>query len=252
MRLVVFLLVVANLVFFAWTQGYLGGRDNPDAARLTQQLAADQLIVLSRDQPPGARPEPPAARPEPPAAEAPPPANDAADEATKKPIAEKISVEKISAEGKCLAWTALPAADADKLEAIVAGGYAGLQRTRHVTPETGSWWVFIPPLPSKADADRKASELKRFGAPEFYIVQDAGPNRYAISLGIFSSEQAANERLAALREKGVRSAKVGPRTGRNEQVAIEVNGPEAMVDAARQAVLKQFPDANPGACGRKG
>lgn len=220
MRVFVFILVAANLVFLAWTQGYLGERANPDAIRLQQQLDADKLRVLSRDEPPA-------------------------------PKAPERKVEKVVPVEKCLAWTALAGADAGQLDALLADKFAGLRRERHVVPEVASWWVFIPPLPNKADADRKSGELKRLGAPEFFVIQDAGPNRWAISLGIFSSEQAANDRLESLREKGVKSAKVARRgTTRPEQVSFEVTGPEPMVDAARDAVAAQLPDVKSAGCGR--
>jgi hypothetical protein len=218
MRAFVFLLVVANLAFFAWTQGYLGQRENPDAVRLTQQLAADKLTVLSRDEPPKAKPD----------------------------VAEK----KAPVVEKCLAWTALSPAEADQLDGALVEGFAGLRRTRHAIPESSSWWVFIPALANKAEADKKAGELKRMGAPEFFVLQDPGPNRFAISLGIFSSEQAAEERLEALRAKGVRSAKTGRRTTvRPEQLSLEATGPEPMLEAARQSVLQKMPDLKTVACG---
>src|SRR5574343_1537709 len=103
MRILVFLLVGANLVFFAWTQGYLGSRDSPDAVRLTQQLEADKLLVLSRDEPPvPAKPEKVAA--------------------TEKAADRKI-VEK------CLAWS-LPQADAERVDACLATNHADLKRKR--------------------------------------------------------------------------------------------------------------------------
>lgn len=218
MRVIVFLLVLANLAFFAWAQGYLGAHENPDAIRLGQQVAADRLIVLSHDEPP----QPKAVVVE------------------KKPVVEK-----------CLAWNALAAADADGIEQLLGERFPGLRRSRHTIPESGSWWVYIPPLASKAEADRKSAELKRLGAPEFFVVQDKGPNRLAISLGIFSSEQAAKERLDALQAKGVRSAKVARRaTATEESLSIEGTGPEAMLDAAREAVQQQLPDLKTTSCGK--
>ena len=83
MRIFVFLLVLANLIFFAWTQGYIGQAESPDAARLSQQFAGDRLRIVSRDQPP------PVTTPPPPAKKA-------------EPEPEK-----------CLAWSGLSAADAD-------------------------------------------------------------------------------------------------------------------------------------------
>ena len=220
MRILVFLLVVANLVFFAWTQGYLGSRDSPDAVRLSQQLEADKLRVLSRDEPPTA--------------------------AKQEKVAERAPERK--AVEKCIAWS-LAQADADRLDGFLAANHADLKRKRLVVPGAASWWVFMPPQPNKAEADKKAAELKRFGVPEFFIVQDAGPNRFAISLGIFSSEEAASERLEALRAKGVKSAKLGRRDGaRPEQHVLDLTGGEVQVEAAREAVRELLPDAKSAAC----
>jgi hypothetical protein len=224
MRALVFLLVVANLAFFAWAQGYLGERESPDAIRLSQQVAADKLTVLSRDEPPAPR------------SDAPKP---------KAPAAEKKSLVE-----KCLAWVGLATADADRLDTTLSENFSALRRARHVIPESASWWVFIPSLANKADADKKAAELKKLGAPEFFIIQETGPNRFAISLGIFSSEQAAEERREFLRGKGVKSAKTARRTvTRAEQISIEATGQEAMVDAAREALQQQLPDIKTAACG---
>ena len=59
MRIFVFLLFLANLLFFAWTRGYFGVTENADAFRVSQQLRADQVRIVSNDVPPPeiARPE---------------------------------------------------------------------------------------------------------------------------------------------------------------------------------------------------
>ena len=53
MRVFVFLLVLANLLFFAWARGYLGGVE-PDAMvmRAGSQLRPNQIRIVSNDQPP--------------------------------------------------------------------------------------------------------------------------------------------------------------------------------------------------------
>lgn len=216
MRAIVFLLVALNLVFFAWTQGFIGVQTTPDAVRLNEQLAADQIKVLSRDEPPEARTE-----------------------EVKKPVPER-----------CLAWLVPAEADAERLEAALGESFGGLRRVRRVLPEQSSWWVLIPPQANKAEADKKAAELKRLGIKDFFVVQEAGANRLAISLGVFSSEQAAEERLEDLRGQGVRSAKVARRAVlRAEQVLLEATGPETRVSEAKDAMSQQFPDMKTAACG---
>lgn len=58
-RLSFFLLVLANLIFLAWTQGHFGGTDDSrEPQRLTQQLHAEKLrIVRSAKAPPAKKGE---------------------------------------------------------------------------------------------------------------------------------------------------------------------------------------------------
>jgi cell division septation protein DedD len=220
MRVFVFLLVLANLLFFVWTQGYLGSKSSPDALRLQQQLLADQVNIVARGEPPAT--------------------------ADKAPRAEKPVEKKTVAS--CLLWSDLPIADADRLERLLAEKFSAFKPVRSITPGSSTYWVFIPPLASKQDADRKASELKKLGAPEFFILADPGPNHLAISLGIFSTEEAAKERLETLRAKGVRSAKSGERSVKPALASLEVSGPDAQQDALREAVLALVPGVRPVAC----
>ena len=56
MRLLFFLLILANLIFFVWTQGYLGApEDGHEPLRLEQQLHAEKLRVLQLAQAPAAK-----------------------------------------------------------------------------------------------------------------------------------------------------------------------------------------------------
>lgn len=220
MRVFVFLLVLANLLFFVWTQGYLGSHASPDADRLQQQLLVDQVRIVARGEPP-------------PATE-------------KARNGDKAADNKASAS--CLLWSDLPIADADRLESLLGERFSAFKSVRSVTPGSATYWVYIPPVANKQEADKKAAELKKLGAPEFFVVQDAGPNRLAISLGIFSSEEAAKERLATLRAMGVKSARSGERNAKPPLAALEVSGPDAQQDALREAVLALLPESRPAAC----
>jgi hypothetical protein len=85
----------------------------------------------------------------------------------------------------------------------------------------------VPPQGSKAEAERKVAELKELGVKDLLIVQEAGSNQYAISLGVFSSEKGGQDRLAELKAKGVKSARLMPRPGKERQFQVEVRGPLA-------------------------
>ena len=58
-RLFFFLLVLANLLFFAWTQRYLGASDDGhEPQRLEQQLHPEKLRIVRDGQAPAAKKEP--------------------------------------------------------------------------------------------------------------------------------------------------------------------------------------------------
>jgi hypothetical protein len=67
-------------------------------------------------------------------------------------------------------------------------------------------------------------------------VQEEGEHRWALSLGVFRTEDAARARLAALRTQGVRTARVGARETLVPKVWLQVKS----VDAALQARLKDI------------
>lgn len=219
MRIFVFLLVLANLLFFVWTQGYIGSPENPDAIRIKQQLLPERIRVVARDEPPQAVPAEKGEKPE----------------------------EKKAAD-ICLRWSELTVTDADRLERFLAEKFENTKATRSNAAGSRSYWVFIPPLANKQEADKKTIELKKMDAPEFFVVQDAGPNHLAISLGIFSSEAAAKERLESLRTKGIRSAKMGERSARAGLATVEILAAETQAGSLREAVAAQLPELKPVFC----
>jgi hypothetical protein len=66
-------------------------------------------------------------------------------------------------------------------------------------------------------------------------MQDEGPHRWAISLGVFRTEDGARARLAALRAQGVRTAEMAERETTVPKVWLQVSG----VDNALLARLKE-------------
>jgi hypothetical protein len=217
-RVVVFLLILANLLFLAWTQGYFGPSSNPDAFRVQQQLLADRIKVVARDEAPAEKAKP----------------------------AKAATVEERNAVESCLQAADLPLADSVRIESLLAEKWPLFKPQRTSVEGGGSYWVYIPPMASKQEADNKAAELKRLRVPELFIVQENGPNNRAISLGLFSSKEAAVARLDLLRSLGVKSARVGER--RPATVLLEIRGPETQADALRKAIAEALPEARLLAC----
>jgi len=216
LKALVFLLVLVNLLFYAFTEGVFGRPGNPDAGRVDQQLVPERVRIVARgDQPPPKR-------------------GNGADAAP---------------EELCLTWDRLPAEDADRLASTLAERFAGVRVERRAVASEGSgWWVFVPALPSKAEADKKGGELKELGVKDYFVVQDAGPNQFAISLGVFSGEKGAQDRLAELKVKGVKSAKVAPRPGKETHFSVEARGPLPLQEGVQGIAAEIIPKAEARVC----
>lgn len=202
MRLLFLVLVLANVAFFAWTRYYAPSKAAADAAPLARQVAPEKLKIVPPRELPALSPK----------------------TATGAGLAG------------CLEWGSFSLADtarAEKaLEPLGLGSRLGQRRTEEAT----GWWVFIPSLGSRQAALKKAAELKSLAVNDYFIVQEEGEFRWALSLGVFRSEEAAQARLAALRDQGVRSAQVGPRETVVPKIWLQVKG----VDTALELRLKDI------------
>ena len=96
--------------------------------------------------------------------------------------------------------------------------------------------MFIAPQANRSAALKKAAELKALGIEDYFIVQEEGANRWALSLGVFRTEESAQAHLAALRRQGVRSAQVGARETLVPKIWLQVKS----VDAPLEAKLKEI------------
>ncbi len=204
LRFLFILLLILNGLAFAATGGWLELRPPPhgEPDRILNQLNPERIRLAARSSR-----ETPAS---------------AATQETPAPAAAPENAV-------CAAWSGLSADEADKLASRLAE--AGLSPRRSSTETPGAtWWVRIPPQGSRDGAERKAKELRALGVTDLFIVQEAGPSQFAVSLGIFRTEAAANQQLAQLRTRGVRSADVEMRSA--PQYRIEVTAPPARIAAA--------------------
>ena len=228
MRALFLLLLLANAGFFAWSR-YLSPPETPaDPAPLARQMEPEKLkIVAPSDLPPPAPPKPAAAPPAPSPAAAAPPA---------------------IASLKCIEWGSFTIADAPRAEKALEPLALGTRLAQRRTEETAGWWVFIPSQKTRQGALRKAAELKGLGIGEYFIMQEEGPLRWSLSLGVFRTEEAAQARLAALRQQGVRSAQVGQRETVVPKVWLQVSGVDAALERQLADIALQMDGSELRSC----
>ena len=68
--------------------------------------------------------------------------------------------------------------------------------------ELSGFWVYIPPLPSRADARKVVSILKGRGVKDYLIVP-TGVKKHAISLGFFRTKEGAQQRKTHMQTLGL-------------------------------------------------
>lgn len=184
MKRLVLLLLLANLAYFGWQQfgpGIGGGRAAP-----ADPETAPKLVMLA-EVPLAQRPAPRATLvpDELPAGVETPPAEGGSPSAAEVPPAATCF--------HLAGFPSAPSATRTKATLEKAGAAVGspvaerFARTRY--------WVLLPPSRNPAAAQLVVERLKQAGMKDYYLIPE-GPNRNAISLGVFSSQEGARRRVA--------------------------------------------------------
>jgi hypothetical protein len=245
MRTVFFLLLLGNAAFFAWS--WFAQAASDESQLLQQQLHPEAIHVLTPEQvAKAAKPVPAPAKqtaqappPRPPEAEA-AKAPQAGKTADAPPAARPADTVKVAA---CMELGAFNPAEVAKVEQALGPLALGPRLSQRRVEETAGFWVYLPPQSNRQGANRKIAELKKLGVGEFFVVQDDPELRYAISLGVFKSREAARSRLAELRAKGVRTARVGARETLVPKVFFTVREVPEPVAARLNELRQGFPGA---------
>jgi hypothetical protein len=216
LRIVVIVLIFANLLALAIWKGWLGGGpSHGEPERLSNQLNPDKIRLVTEAPLPVSRAA---------VVQSPPLDASTVEEKVEAPApVPPVPAPETVAPQACVVFSGLSADQAHELSARIARAGTGFTLAESRSEAPSSWWVHVPSQGSKEASDKKAAELRRLGVDDLFIMQEAGPNQFAISLGLYKNEQAATRHLEALKEKGVRSAQIVTRGAGT--VRLEVKGP---------------------------
>jgi hypothetical protein len=212
MRTLFLLLVLANVAFYAY--GIVARQQGDTEGQIPLlQISPEKIRLIKSGGGPGA--------------------------ATSKPTS--VLGGAVSTPAACLEWGVFAGPDVARADAALAGLGLPDALVQRAVADAGGYWVYIPPLKTQADIDKKLGELKALGVTDFFVVQDATPWRNAISLGIFRTEEAARSFLDGLRSKGMRSAVAERRENFLRQIAYYVREPSAAIVAKLAELQVEFP-----------
>ena len=208
LKFVFWALLAANAALLAYGQGMLGqpGAGEREPGRLKNQLAPERITQLTAVEAKRALDE----------AEA---EQAGAMEATAEPSAAAplpaptAPVAVAPGLVACVQAGPFSPAEARRFETRVASLGLAARQSRVDVPfqEVTSRLVYLPPNGGREGAQRRAAELKERGVENFYIMQGDSPLRWAVSLGVFKTDSAAQKLVDQLQRQGVRGVRVLPR-----------------------------------------
>lgn len=203
MRVLVLLLLLANVGFFAYHRFLAGAGD------AAQQIAALQI-------------SPEKIRP------------------VSATTVSAVTAAMPAPLAACAEWGAFTGPDIIRADTVLATLALPANAVQRRVTDVEGYWVHMPPQKNKAEVERKVGELKALGITEFFVVAEAGQWRNAISLGLFKTEAAAETELERLRVRGVRSAVVTRREKFLKQAIFYLRDPDAATVARLTELNRDF------------
>lgn len=249
MRLAVFLLLLANALLFAYARldqasvsepGRLARQIQPDSIKLLtpQQVGAlgldrSPIAARAQSQAPGAGSVPPPGASPPPHSPAAAPAQGVAQASTQAPTQSSTPADV------CTQWGPFSDADRAKAQVDLDALKLGRQLSQHQVTVADAWWVSLGPMPTRAAADRRVTQLRALSIDDLSVV-DSGNGRFAVSLGIFRTQNAATARVQALAARGITEAHAAPRQQAITQTMLVVRNPSPVVAAKLEELQGKY------------
>lgn len=142
----------------------------------------------------------------------------------------------------CMEWGEFSGTDLARATKALAALNLGDRLVQRTAEYASGYWVYMPPLKSKAAVNNKIGQLKALGVEDYYVVQEP-KGTHMISLGVFKTHEAAKNYLESLQKKGVRTARVGERKRMLKFTVFEIKQADTDTAARLTALQKDFSDS---------
>lgn len=257
-RWIVGLLLLANLALFGWMRwgNLLTGETDTTSIQAALNPDKIELLPLLSASAPASAPEAvsgvplalsPVLSASAPAASAPTPVlAPVSSVAASAPVSIPLVHKQAAAPKKanCAEWGEFSGEDLVRAQEALATLKLGDSLSQRSVEQDHGYWVYIPPVKKRAQAEKKVAQLKALGVKDYFVMQEKGKWLNAISLGVFKSNEAAQKYLESLRAKGVRSAKLGERKSKLRFTVFQIKDIDAGTQDKLGVLQKSFPDSD--------
>jgi hypothetical protein len=231
-KLAFLLLVLVNLALYAWQQGVFGALPDSgrEPGRMTQQIAPERIRVLT----------PPEVQQ----------LKDKAREQAARQAAAPFSLAALDLAGgqACAEFGDFSITEATRVRTRLDALELGERLSARSVEMPGWIMVYVPPLKTRAEADRAAAELKKQGVRDLVVLGENTPLRNGIALASFKDAELAKSFLADLEKRGVKGARVGDKPPALQGTRFTIKALDAATVEKLQAVQKEFATAKFSAC----
>ncbi len=138
----------------------------------------------------------------------------------------------------CVEFSGIAAADAPRARTAFAALQLGERISERPVEQISRYWVFIPAAPDRRSAEVRVAQLKRQGVSDVSLRPDN-----SISLGVFSTEDAAARFLTSIQAKGVKNAEAGPFVRELREIAMIVREPDTETVARLTLLQREYTGA---------
>lgn len=140
----------------------------------------------------------------------------------------------------CLEWGEFSGTDSSRATAALTTLKLADRLTQRQSEYAIGYWVYMPPAQTRAEMNKNIAELKTHNVKDYFTVQEVGPWKNAISLGVFKTDKAARKAFDSLRAKGVKTAVMGELMSKFKLTVFVLKSPDAAAIEKMVTLQKEF------------
>ncbi len=133
----------------------------------------------------------------------------------------------------CVEFSGVPAAELANARTAFAAMQLGNRLVERRVEDITRHWVFMPTARDKRAAEASVQELRKKGITDLSIRPD-----FSISMGVFSTEEAARRYLRYVEDKGAKGAQSGPFAREMRDIVFLIREPDSEL-VQRVALLQR-------------
>ena len=222
MKLAFLLLVLVNVLLFAWQHGVFGryGDGGREPERVARQVEPERIRVLTEK-----------------------------DVQTLRERAKQTSgVLDLNVAQACVEFGDFSAGEAARAEKALASLSPAVKVSTGPVEAPGWYMVYLPPFKTLAEAESRADELRKLGIKDMLVMNENSPMKFAISLGSFRDPNAAKAHVSALERTGIKGVRIADRPSTATLTRFQLRDLDAAAAQQLATLRGEFPAQSVRGC----